>query len=322
MADRVERLTNLLALLLETAQPLMLVQIADELSGMYPEGAAARRGAFERDKAALREIGVPIESEVVEGGDHAGSTRYWIDRERYELSGLELEDDEVRALQVAVAATRPGTGGEGAQLGLWKLGAGAADTGVAVAASMPTLPVLPALRDAVATRSVVRFEYRSVTRDVEPYGLLLRDGFWYLVGFDRVRTDRRTFRVDRIVGQVEVGEPGAFRRPDIDVRAAMPTDPKLIGGADAADPGSVAVVRVDAARAASVVGEVGHDRVLVRHDDGSVEVAVACANLDAFRSWVLGLMEHARVVSPPAVRDHVRSWLVATAGESVAGGSA
>ena len=110
MAERVERLTNLLALLLETSAPLSLVEIAGELRGQYPEKDAAQRGAFERDKAALREIGVPIEQEIVVGGPYAGSTRYWIDRARYELADLRLEPDEMRALQVAVAATRTGLG--------------------------------------------------------------------------------------------------------------------------------------------------------------------------------------------------------------------
>jgi proteasome accessory factor B len=42
MAERVERLTNLLALLLETAQPLSLVEITGELVGQYPDGQTAR----------------------------------------------------------------------------------------------------------------------------------------------------------------------------------------------------------------------------------------------------------------------------------------
>ena len=65
VVDRVERLTNLLALLLETNEPLSLIEIAGELRGQYPEGEVARRQAFERDKAAWRDIGVPIEQEIV-----------------------------------------------------------------------------------------------------------------------------------------------------------------------------------------------------------------------------------------------------------------
>ncbi len=117
MTDRVERLTNLLALLLETIEPLSLVQIGAELAGHYPVGQNARRASFERDKAALREIGVPIETEIVAGGSYAGQTRYWIDRRRYELSDLELHPDEVRALQVAVATVRSDAGKDG----LWKI---------------------------------------------------------------------------------------------------------------------------------------------------------------------------------------------------------
>ena len=74
MADRIERLTNLLALLLETSRPLSLVEIAGELVGQYPENERSRRASFERDKAALREIGVPIETEMVTGGPYAGQT--------------------------------------------------------------------------------------------------------------------------------------------------------------------------------------------------------------------------------------------------------
>jgi predicted DNA-binding transcriptional regulator YafY len=305
MAERVERLTNLLALLLETPEPLSLVEIAGEMRGQYPDKEAARRGAFERDKAALRELGVPIEQEVVVGGPYAGSTRYWIDRSRYELADLRLEPDEMRALQVAVAATR--TGSELGQEAMWKLGSGAIDREAAVVATLPSLPSLPALRDAIAKRATVAFTYRDVERTVEPYGLLLRDGFWYLVGFDRTRGERRTFRVDRIDGRITTGGADEFERPaGLDLRTVLPEDPKLLG-ADGDVP--EAIVRVDASRAAAVVRELGGDRVVATADDGTVDVRVACANREAFRSWVLGFLEHAEVVAPPDVRADVVEWL-------------
>ena len=305
MADRVERLTNLLALLLETRQPLSLDEIAGELNDQYPEGQGARRASFERDKSALREIGVPIEQEIVPGGQYAGQTRYWIDRDRYEMRDLQLDDDETRALQVAMAATRPGS--TVGQEALWKLGAGLLDGSAPITAIVPDFASLPVLREAVSRRTSVTFTYRSVDRIVDPWGLLLRDGFWYLVGFDHARAERRTFRIDRIESDVVVQSDSKFDRPsDFDPRDAIPDDPKLIG-ADMSTPD--ARVRIDAHRASAVIRELGDGRVAARHPDGSIEVDVACANLPAFRSWVLGFLEHAEVIGPDDVRQHVVEWL-------------
>jgi predicted DNA-binding transcriptional regulator YafY len=307
MTERVERLTNLLALLLETPQPLSLVEIAGELRGQYPESQAARRGAFERDKAALREIGVPIEQEIVTGGQYAGQTRYWIDRERYELRDLDLAEDEARALQVAMAATRPGS--TSGQEALWKLGAGVLDHSAPVAAVLPDAPSLPVLRDAVTGRTSVRFRYRDVERTVDPWGVLLRDGFWYLVGFDHGRSEQRTYRIDRIEGSVDAVPGSSFERPaGFDPRAAFPQDPKLIGATETVP---VARVRIDRERAGPAVRDLAEERVLWRGDDGAVEVEVPCANLPAFRSWLLGFAEHAEVIAPEEVRAHVVGWLEA-----------
>ena len=310
MADRVERLTNLLALLLETRGGLTLAEIMTALGDQYPEGESGRRGAFERDKATLREIGVPIETEVVSGGDAAGATRYRIDRRRYELADLRLEPDEIAALQLAVAATRAGA--PAARDALLKLGASELDDAGAVVAPLPSLPALPQLREAVAERRVVELAYGGVDREIEPWGLLLRDGFWYLIGHDRVRDARRVFRVDRIEGDVTLGrDRAAFERPPgIDLSAALAMDPKTLG----ADASREAVVRVDAPRSAPVVRELGDDRVVLRHASGAVDVRVPCANLDAFRSWVLGLGEHAEVLAPPDVRADVVAWLERLAG--------
>ena len=302
-SDRVERLTNLLALLLETSQPLTLVEIAGELDGQYPDSDATRRASFERDKAALRQIGVPIES-VVLSGAQAGVSAYWIDRHRYELGDLHLEPDEMRALQVAVAAVRPTQGREA----LWKLGLDTDQSDVAVSATVPELAALPVLREASAVRATVEFDYRGRRRSIDPYGLLLRSGFWYVVGHDHDHEEMRTYRVDRISGDVASGDAGSFERPEgFDLRTAFPVDPKLLG-ADA-DEDAEAHVRVGPARAASIERELGAERVTARLDDGSIDVIVPCANVPAFRSWVLGLLEHAEVLAPPDVRGHVVDWL-------------
>ncbi|MFM8520842.1 MAG: WYL domain-containing protein, partial [Acidimicrobiaceae bacterium] len=55
--SQAERMMNLLALLVDRAKPLTLRQVRQELGKQYPESDEAARAAFERDKAALREMG-------------------------------------------------------------------------------------------------------------------------------------------------------------------------------------------------------------------------------------------------------------------------
>jgi len=313
MADRIERLTNLLALLLETTRPLSLVEIAGELDGQYPADERARRAAFERDKLALREIGVPIATDMVTGGAFAGQTRYRIDRRAYELADLDLAADEVRALQVAVAAVRTESGREA----LWKLGGALGDERPSVSAVIPQQPELPAIRAAVAARAPIEFGYRGESRTLDPWGLLLRGGFWYVVGHDHDRGERRTFRVDRFdraddassgAGNVIVGTPRSFERPpSFDPRTAFPADPKQIGARP--EERVEALVRVDAVRAVAIERELGADRVIERGADGSILVSVPAGNSDAFRSWLLGLLDHAVVEAPDDIRRQVIDWL-------------
>lgn len=309
MAEPLERLTNLLALLLETKQPLTLRQISAELSGQYPSNDAALRGAFERDKTVLRNVGVPIDQMVL-GGNQAGQTAYWIDRRRYELADLQLEDDERKALQLAVAAVRSDE--SWGQEGLWKLGGGSERPSRAVVATVPTFESLPALREAVASRSSVSFRYRDKSRVLDPYGLLLRDGYWYVIGVDQARSEVRTFRVDRIAGSVDVGTAGSFDKPaDFDIRTVFPADPKLLGEPE--NQIRTAVVRIAASHAALVAGEVGDAAVVARGAGGSIDVEVPCVNRDAFRSWVLGMADHAVVVGPPEIRADLVNWLTSVA---------
>jgi len=314
--DRVERLTNLLALLLETSRPLTMVEIVGALAGQYPDGERNQRAAFERDKAALRDLGVPIEAKSELGQGSPGE--YRIDRRAYELTDLELDADERRALQVAVAAVRTDT--SAGRDAIWKLGGSAIGEVGTVSAVMPDRPELPIVRAAVASRSLISFGYRSERRHIEPWGLLLRGGFWYVIGLDRDRGAQRTFRIDRFDGtpdDIDVGPPGAFERPaSFDPRHAFPADPKQIG--HSAAEGAVAIVRIDATRAAAIEREVGADRVIQRHGDGSIDVEVPASNLDAFRSWVLGLLDHAVVIGPPETRKAIVDWLsVVAAGSSL-----
>jgi predicted DNA-binding transcriptional regulator YafY len=311
MVPPIEPVTNLLTLLLERRAPLTLQQIFDELEGQYPGTADTQRSMFERDKSMLRQIGVPIDTEVL-GGTQAGQTGYLIDRRKYELHDLQLDDDERHALQMAVATIRSDPGQEA----VWKLG-GSAVPATTVMAHLPQLDGLPPLRAAIADRATVAFLYRGEQRRVDPYGLLLREGYWYVIGFDHVRSDRRTFRVDRIDGEIVAGDAGAFDvPPGFDPRAEFPNDPKRLGDDDT-DP-QVAQVAVYGPVVGVVRAELGDAAVADERPDGSVVFTVHCTNRGAFRSWVLGLGTDVEVLGPPEVRADLVAWLQAL----VAGGGA
>lgn len=306
MADQLERLTNLLAVLLETKVPLTLDRIFHQMQGQYPKELAGRRGAFERDKTILRGQGIPLQQTVL--GD--GSTGYWIDRRAYELGDLGLTDEEKRALQLAVAAVRLGVDwGEDALL---KLGtADSSGDGVDMTAALPSLEALAPLFAAHLSRAIVEFTYRDRPRRLEPWGLLSREGFWYVVGFEHEADAERTFRVDRIEGEVAVGAEASFVVPTgFNPALAFSDDPKMVGPASAAQ----ATVRVDALRAHRVEAEVGTHNVVERTEDGTVIVQVPCANVDAFQAWLFGLADHAVVLGPPEVRTSVIGWLEQMAG--------
>lgn len=306
--DRFERLANLVTFLLDAGERrgglgATYAEIVESIPG-YPEGDEARRRAFERDKKLLRDEDIPL---VESDG------RYRIPPDEYYLPDLGLTEDEQLALQLAVAAVPVGEGG--AQ-GLQKLTGSGMAADVGALADLDEHPLLPTLHAAIRKRATVTFVRDGAQRTVEPASLFFRDGNWYLFGFDRLRAADRNFRVDRI-GDVVVGEPGGFAsRPAPD--EMMPKQPWLFGG-DASDghrPGEVgadvetAVVRVDAVVAARAIARAGESATVVRDDaDGSVTLTMPVRNRSSFRGWVLGMLDHAEVVGPPELRQHVAEWL-------------
>jgi proteasome accessory factor B len=305
VTDPLERLTNLVALLLETRRPLTLEEITHELRGQYPERDPARRTAFERDKRQLRDEGVPLEQTVL-SGDRAGATGYWIDRSRYALPDLGLTEDESRALQLAVATVHLGEdwGGDALlKIGPPDLGRDQEPPIVAALASSPDLPQLFA---ANSERATVRFGYRGRSRRLDPYGLLARSGFWYVMGFDHDADEVRTYRVDRIEGPVVPGPGGAFEIPaGFDPASTFPADAKMVGEGEVVS----ARVWISPAQAPTVVRELGEAAVAERGPDGDVVVNVPYANRWALRAWVMGLVDDAVILEPEDLRAEMVEWL-------------
>ncbi|HVW35318.1 MAG TPA: WYL domain-containing protein [Acidimicrobiia bacterium] len=314
MADRLERLTNLVAVLLETGRPLTLEEIVERVPG-YPAEPESRRRQFERDKATLREIGVPITLEALYAFD--AETGYRIHREDYELPPLDLSDDERVALHLAVTAVRlgggeaSGSGGTGAgREALLKLG-GLEGAGAPTLAALPDVPALPALFDAYRRRARAAFTYRGGPRRLDPYGILFRNGHWYVVGNDPDRGAIRAFRADRIESAIETGPGGTFERPEgFDPGSALRDEPWRFGDEEPVE----ALVRVSPTQAGWVEADLGRGAVAERGDDGSVVFRLAVTNREAFRSFVLGLLDHAEVLAPPELRADMVEWLATLAG--------
>lgn len=290
--DRRERLLNLLAALIETRTGLTRDDLTDNPTLGYPSGTIAARRAFERDKATLRAMGVPLR-DIVDGTE----TRYTVDPNEYYLPDLELTDDELAALHVAVTAIGLGSSaGEGA---LMKLG-GLEGSGSAPIAELPYADVLAPLFDASRRRCVVRFSYRDRDRELEPWGLTSKFGNWYIVGLDRGVDDMRVFRVDRIDdGEFVVGEPDSFTVPrDFRAETYLEDRPWDYGGGRAIP----ITIQVDAGYEIAFLQAVGPDAAVNQLADGSVRVRVDAVEPGAVVNLVLGFLDHAEILEPPEVR--------------------
>jgi predicted DNA-binding transcriptional regulator YafY len=308
-----ERMINLLALLVQRAQPLTLKQIRQELVNQYPTGDSAARAAFERDKSLLRALGIPMDL-VTLGGDRAGEGAYTVDRRQFEISDLGLNDAERNALQMAIATVRIGASyGDEA---LWKLGGERALDRPSTSVNIQLDDMhLPALAAGVVEHRTLRFVYKGQQRQVDPYGLLSRGGFWYIVGFDHLRDAQRVFRVDRIEGDITNGEAKSFVRPEgFDLAKAVPTELELLAEGNGDD--AIATVLVDASLAQRVKTEFGQGAVLRERSDGAIEFAIPCANLGAFRVWLFAMVDRVEVLGPPRVREHIVSHLNELAGHN------
>lgn len=299
--DRLERLINLTAALLEAERPLTADELHQRLPG-YADDTTAFRRAFERDKDVLREMGVPLVREAVDPVSQPGVEGYRIPKDEYYLTDPGLEPDELAALHLAASAVEL-EGGGGVEA-LWKLGGWVAEEGPPPAmAALPGASHLGPAFAAISRRQPVTFTYRGAERRVDPWRLAFRNGHWYLLGRDHDRDDERNFRLDRVDSEiVPDDEAAAFEAPQA---TRSPTAPWQMGDEEPVR----ARLLVDGDHAGWAIGQVGAEAVDVRNDDGSVVLGVTVTNRSAFRSFVLGFLDHAEVVDPPELRDDLMSWL-------------
>lgn len=294
--DKLERLLNLTAALLDADRVLSADELRRRIGG-YPEAKGAFRRTFERDKEDLRSMGIPLRVESVAGSDPP-IDGYRILRSEYAGRDLRLEPDELAALHLATSIVRL----DGGETGLRKLGGASSSVEADEVGHVPFDDNLATLIAAAAQRRAVGFRYGGVSREVEPWRLSFSRGHWYLAGWDRLRDAQRLFRTDRIAGAVDLLDEAT--RP-----VGTPTDPRGLRGWELGDQPPVTVrVAVDEDQAAYLHHLLGEGS---EPPDGSGVVSFEVRDLGRFRSFILTFLDHAEVLEPQEVRDDVVSWLEA-----------
>src|SRR5215470_4412540 len=109
--DRGKRLLDLVVMLLGARQPVPYREIRAQFKAYRTAQEEAGLRAFERDKADLLELGVPLRYVTPDDDDAVDEPGYIVDLRRYRLPEIHLTPTEVAALVLAgsVARAAPGT---------------------------------------------------------------------------------------------------------------------------------------------------------------------------------------------------------------------
>jgi proteasome accessory factor B len=325
-----KRLVDLLTLLLASRYPVSRAAIR-RVAG-YPRGGEAFHRQFERDKQELRALGFPVREAGSAEDDEGG---YVLDRARLRLPDVRLTPEEVVALGLARRL-----GGFHALVGdtvrdaLGKLGLVAleGDPAPGVLYAPPNARAkaeetrLRAIESAVANAHRLRILYqsrgadRASERDLDPCGLFVLGGAWYVVGHDHKSGETRTFRTSRIakLARATRGAGQDFRAPR-GFRLERHVE-RLRLGADGADGGTEVVLRFAPAETWRV-GRLRGARLRAKKSaDGGLEVRLAGADPDAIVRWVIGLGRGVEIASPSALREEARELAERVARAHAGGG--
>ncbi len=216
-----ERLVNLTIALLATKRYLTKSEIFRTVEG-YEGSADAMERMFERDKDDLRGLGIAIELGTFDPlfEDEAG---YRITPSSYQLELGTLDGRDIALLSLAASSWSGAALEEVSTSALVKLESIGIDADLESISLSPRIGAtnshFTSITDAIMRRAVVTFDYVSAdlsvsARELHPFALRGRTGSWFLIAFDVNKGEQRTFRLDRISGEVIVGKKsGAFSTP-------------------------------------------------------------------------------------------------------------
>ena len=317
-ADKLIRQLSLVAFLMAERRPLTARDVKSNVEGYSEMSDEAFARRFYSDRAELTALGVPLQSQRDE---FTGEELYTLRSEHYFLDRLELDDDELAALQTALYYLEGKFAyAEPLRLALQNLALGrsgfdepATETAERVRVSAPDYSPelagrLSKIESAISKQRTVRFGYwsprraRPAERVVNPYALRLDDGNWYVVGHDLERDTVRTFKVSRIRGDIRF----ATRRerdfrvpPEFDVEQHRIPRPWQIG--DLAGTARIAVSGDTAWWVERTLADAG------AVEDGVFETEYSQVELLA--GWVLRQNGRAVPLEPEELRDAVAEGL-------------
>jgi proteasome accessory factor B len=235
VSRKIERLINLTIALLATKRYLTKSEIFRTVEG-YEGSAETKERMFERDKDDLRNLGITIDVGSFDPlfNDEAG---YRIKSENYQLDLGEVTPTQISLLSLAAEAWQGAAFADATQSAILKLSAiGVPSDPIDIPGLSPKLSNsskdLEVITDAIASSDFLVFDYLSSDLDAEqrtivPIALSNRSGFWYVSGVDQEIQEVRTFRLDRVQGDIEIRKnnssfefPADFDVQQIDVTAS------------------------------------------------------------------------------------------------------
>jgi proteasome accessory factor B len=226
-----DRLFHLILALMSTSQGLNKDQILttvrgyreDTEAGMTKESIERR---FERDKDALRELGIPLEALIPPEDDgNNKNTLYRIPKGDYELPpDISFTSLDIALLNLAAAVWREGSLSKEAHIAQLKLASFGLRVDENLLGFAPVIstrdPALQALRDAIENENTVSFEYAKpgettpTLRSVSPWALINHEGRWHLYALEDGTDRPKTFLLRRIISSIRSTPVAAAPSPD------------------------------------------------------------------------------------------------------------
>lgn len=172
-------------------------------------------------------------------------------------------------------------------------------------------PILEKLRFAARERRQVSALYQSQNnskgnkRNIDPYALVFRSGWWYLVGYCHLRSALRTFRVDRMQSLKVLGK--SFEMPvGFDIHAYLENELND-------QPITRACLRFIPEAAHIVASNPSLWESTQENHDGSMDVIIVAPDLQWLASFTLSFANWVKVIEPPELIVMVRDLAQTTA---------